>query len=303
MKYLLIILALALVSFTGCESLPVAQESTQTFTTSSDSTQAQIVAPNRVVLSWENKTPIKRTLKVGSYNPDVRIFQKHVGATQDGKFGPATEKLAKAFQSKNGLKADGVIGSAGWKKILPIDPTRPGTSDLIVKHMTANLATYSKAKDITTFCPKFKTVSDDVKVKALSELILGIYIPESAQNPTSYMIETTMSTDPVTKQQVKSEGYGQLSYQDVPNYGSLLKDCGIDWSKDKNKDLSDPTRTILDPNINTECTMRILKNQIANKGSITLSSGVYWAVLKIGGKYQKISQIAYHVKTNVPACN
>jgi hypothetical protein len=69
------------------------------------------------------------------------------------------------------------------------------------------------------------------------------------------MIETTMGTDPVTGKQVASEGLLQLSYQDVPNYGSVLKYplCKIQWSKDKSLSVTDPKKTILDPYINLEC--------------------------------------------------
>ena len=49
------------------------------------------------------------------------------------------------------------------------------------------------------------------------------------------MVETTMGADSVTGKQVASEGLLQLSYQDIPNYGALLKypACKIDWQKDK----------------------------------------------------------------------
>ena len=48
----------------------------------------------------------------------TRIVQSTIGVKVDGKFGADTEKAVVAWQEKNGLKADGVIGFNSWKKIL-----------------------------------------------------------------------------------------------------------------------------------------------------------------------------------------
>jgi hypothetical protein len=95
-----------------------------------------------------------------------------------------------------------------------------------------------------------------------------------------------------------------LSYQDVPNYGSVLKSphCKIDWQKDKNLSAIDPKKTILDPYINLECGLRILANQITKKGNVILSSGVYWSVIKDGGKYSKVQPILKMV-SDTGLCN
>ena len=50
------------------------------------------------------------TLKVGSKGDMVKKMQKVLGVAQDGDFGPGTEKAVKAWQTKNGLTADGVVG-------------------------------------------------------------------------------------------------------------------------------------------------------------------------------------------------
>ena len=48
-----------------------------------------------------------------------RLVELHytVG-TLDGKFGPATEKAIKAFQTAQGLEVDGVVGSATYKALM-----------------------------------------------------------------------------------------------------------------------------------------------------------------------------------------
>ena len=38
--------------------------------------------------------------------------------TVDGKFGPSTKNAVVYFQTRNGLKADGIIGSATWQKLV-----------------------------------------------------------------------------------------------------------------------------------------------------------------------------------------
>ena len=61
----------------------------------------------------------------------VRVLQRlllHRGAdvAVDGSFGPATAKAVKAFQSANGLEADGAVGTETWSKL--VVPVRRGQS-------------------------------------------------------------------------------------------------------------------------------------------------------------------------------
>ena len=71
-------------------------------------------------------TPYPGTLlQRGSSGDSVRLAQSYlngVGAvpvlTVDGKFGPSTKNSVVYFQTRNGLKADGIIGSATWQKLV-----------------------------------------------------------------------------------------------------------------------------------------------------------------------------------------
>lgn len=56
-------------------------------------------------------------LRLGSKGEAVKLIQAVVGATPDGDFGSVTERRVKDWQSKNGLLADGVVGSVTWKKM------------------------------------------------------------------------------------------------------------------------------------------------------------------------------------------
>lgn len=149
------------------------------------------------------------------------------------------------------------------------------------------------ANDITSFCPTYNRLSSEERANVWAQIFVAITKYESAYSPTSRMHETTMGTDPVTKQPVYSEGLLQLSYQDV----QWAPWCEFDWNKDRNLSPTSPQKTILDPYINLNCGVGIMAGQIKRKGSIILDSGVYWAVIKGNGKYQQISGIQAIVKS------
>jgi putative chitinase len=56
-------------------------------------------------------------LKLGSTGEDVVKLQNKLGVDPIGKFGPKTEAAVKAWQSSNGLTADGIVGDGTWSKL------------------------------------------------------------------------------------------------------------------------------------------------------------------------------------------
>jgi putative chitinase len=56
-------------------------------------------------------------LKLGSTGDDVVKLQQKLGVDPIGKFGPKTEAAVKAWQSANGLTADGIVGPGTWAKM------------------------------------------------------------------------------------------------------------------------------------------------------------------------------------------
>jgi putative chitinase len=57
-------------------------------------------------------------LKRGDNNENVKKLQQKLGLEPIGNYGPKTEDAVKAFQAKNGLTADGIVGPATWAKIM-----------------------------------------------------------------------------------------------------------------------------------------------------------------------------------------
>jgi len=69
-------------------------------------------------------------LKKGDNNENVKLMQEKLGISPAvTNFGPKTEEAVKAFQTKNGLTPDGIVGDTTWAKIMggntPPQPTTP----------------------------------------------------------------------------------------------------------------------------------------------------------------------------------
>jgi hypothetical protein len=148
------------------------------------------------------------------------------------------------------------------------------------------LVRLDKAGDTDHFCKNYSRFSREQKINFWGALISGMAKFESAYNPLSRMTED-LGTDSITGRQVSSEGLLQLSYQDIKGY----KFCEFDWNKDRNLNPKDPRKTILDPYKNLRCGIKILGRQVERKGNILLRSGVYWSVIAVGHRNEKISAI------------
>ena len=61
-------------------------------------------------------------LKRGDNNDNVKKLQQKLGLEPVGNYGPKTEEAVKAFQAKNGLTADGIVGDGTWNKIMGVTP-------------------------------------------------------------------------------------------------------------------------------------------------------------------------------------
>lgn len=226
-------------------------------------------------------------------------------------FGNDTKKALDEFTKTGKIKRRGAIGattttaleesnvdlgnyvSLSWEKT---DSRRAEWSKFVFETVDRLFdSSFSKCTDMTVFRSDYNTLNRQQKVNVWGELISAICYYESGWNPTSRMVETTMDTDPVTGNQVASEGLMQLSYQDKKNYsGKLEVECKFDWDRDKplfRNNPKDPNITILNPFYNLEFGIGILAYQIKKYNEIILSQNVYWAVIKENGKYERINKI------------
>ena len=82
-------------------------------------------------------------ITTGSKGEDVRTVQHLLGVhghavAVDGSFGPSTANAVKAFQSSQGLTADGVVGDRTWEKL--VVTVGPGASGSRVRALQGQLA-------------------------------------------------------------------------------------------------------------------------------------------------------------------
>ena len=80
-----------------------------------------------VKTSTSSTSEVKRLLAFGSYGEDVKLVQTKLNENGyklkvDGIFGKLTQAAVKSYQSKNGLKADGVVGPKTLGKLIPAKP-------------------------------------------------------------------------------------------------------------------------------------------------------------------------------------
>ena len=72
-------------------------------------------------------------LKRGDNDENVKQLQKKLGLEAIGNFGPKTEDAVKAFQTKNGLTPDGIVGNTTWNKIMGTETSEPISAVVVVE--------------------------------------------------------------------------------------------------------------------------------------------------------------------------
>lgn len=235
-----------------------------------------------------------------------------------------------SFLFAGGISACGNSGSSPTNAVtLPgtVDPADPGANPIAAPQVISGwLTEYSQHIEATvsrnypdllgvtdsrmkTVCPLWSGLDRGGREKFWSSLLWAIAGPESARNRTSVYVETTMSTDPVTGQQVRSEGLLQLSYQDVPAYHYTEGD--ISWENDRSMALADyvnkvksgnPARTILNAYANLNLGLFIMNRLVTVHPSDLLETalGRYWSTMRATGSSFKT--VLSGLKSRFPDC-
>ena len=78
-------------------------------------------------------------LKRGDNNESVKQLQTKLGLEAIGNYGPKTEDAVKAFQTKNGLTPDGIVGNTTWNKIMGITEAEAPIASVVVSTPIASV--------------------------------------------------------------------------------------------------------------------------------------------------------------------
>jgi hypothetical protein len=154
------------------------------------------------------------------------------------------------------------------------------------------------SSDIESFCPNYYNLSSEQKSNFWVYLVSAVVRFESNFRTTHRYRETTLGTDPITKEPVYSEGLLQLSYQDKLAYPFCDE---FDWARDRWLCRTDPSKSIFDPFKNLRCGIRILNWQVQRFDLIAVDRGQYWAVLKPSSRFSRLNEIR-QLTASLPFC-
>jgi hypothetical protein len=133
---------------------------------------------------------------------------------------------------------------------------------------------------VRSLCPRFKKLSEADRRVFWAYFFQALAGAEASLEPTADVRHTEPAVavvDAVTHRVARQEGLLQLAYMDSKRY-----DCDFDWTKDKDLPEHDPSRTILQPENNLLCGIKILSNQIVTRRKPLLSDASYWVTLQPG---------------------
>lgn len=171
-----------------------------------------------------------------------------------------------------------------WENTTEAHPERKVWSDSLTSEIDKNFQLFDNAKDTTSFCPNYKSLNKDQKIKAFGELFVGLSYYESGFNPKSYSVDV-----------------GNKNNKETWSVG-LFQMSGIDGSAQVYKANFD---TLQDPIVNIKVAVEQFKRQITKTGLFYLPNSSpqrYYATILVGNKYSKISEINSRVLKYAPAC-
>lgn len=119
------------------------------------------------------------TLKLGSKGEEVKTLQQCLNIAVDGSFGPKTEQAVKAFQQKNHLKVDGIVGDSTWRLLGVTSTSKCIDSSVKYKPLT-NHITKSQDRSIKFLVIHYAASSKSTAGKALSLYNVFSVTPASA---------------------------------------------------------------------------------------------------------------------------
>jgi hypothetical protein len=154
------------------------------------------------------------------------------------------------------------------------------------------------ARQVRSYCPRFASLSEVDRRAFWAYTFQALAGAEAGLKPTSNVRHSDPEVavvDSVTKRTVHQEGLLQLTYMDAERYG-----CNFNWEQDKRLPAKDPAITILQPENNLLCGIKIMENQIVTQHKPLLVSSSYWVTLRPGTMSYAV--FAKQMKNVPPAC-
>ncbi len=155
----------------------------------------------------------------------------------------------------------------------------PGWDTFIERSLPPAMLSSQVPRDVRRFCPRFFEMSVTDKRAYWAYFFQALAAAEAGLNAKTNVLhsETQTATDRITGQTIRSEGLLQLTYEDQKRYG-----CDFDWKVDRRLPLKDSRKTILQPENNLMCGIKILDEQIISQRKPLLTRSSYWSTLRPG---------------------
>ena len=154
----------------------------------------------------------------------------------------------------------------------------PQWDEIVERALSPGMLSPRIAWGVRSYCPLFASMSDPDKRVFWAYTFQALAGAEAGLKPTTDVRHTepeVAKVDTVTKRMVHQQGLLQLAYMDAERYG-----CDFNWQHDRTLPERDPARTILQPENNLLCGVKIMENQMVTQRKPLLSSTSYWVTLR-----------------------
>jgi hypothetical protein len=156
----------------------------------------------------------------------------------------------------------------------------PKWDKMVEEALPADLLLPQREPEVRPLCPRFNQISEADRRAFWAYFFQALAGAEAGLKPATDVRHSESEVaviDPVTHRVARQEGLLQLNYADGQHYG-----CNFDWDKDKELPEHDPQKTILQPQNNLECGIKILDDQLVVQHKPALSKSSYWETLRPG---------------------
>ena len=158
------------------------------------------------------------------------------------------------------------------------DPWNPAWDKAVEAALPPDMLSPSLEHQVKSLCPRFRYLSDADRRAFWAYFFQALAGAEAGLKPTTNVRHHEPQVaviDPVTGHTIRQEGLLQLAYVDSQRYG-----CNFSWAHDKDLPLHDPNKTILEPENNLLCGVKILENQLITRHEDLFSRKSYWVTLR-----------------------